>query len=97
MKSERSSQRKGSMKNTGYILAGAGLIGSMCGASALDGPNMAAGIVVTLAGLVILRIGDILIKIDRKEVMRNETAEKTRAERKEVTFRKWIESGTMDG
>ena len=97
MKSERSSQRKGSMKNTGYILAGAGLIGSMCGASALDGPNMAAGIVVTLAGMAMLRIGDILIKIDRKEVIQNETAEKACAERKEVTFRKWIESGTMDG
>lgn len=57
------------MKNTGYILAGAGLIGSMCGASALDGPNMAAGIVVILAGMALLRIGDILIKIGRKEVM----------------------------
>lgn len=85
------------MKNTGYILAGAGLIGSMCGASALDGPNMAAGIVVTLAGLAALGTGDLLIKIQRKEVMRNETAEKVSAQRKEVTFRRWIDSGTMDG
>ena len=83
------------MKNTGYILAGAGLIGSMCGASALDGPNMAAGIVITLAGLAALRIGDLLIKMQRKEAAKNETAEKVSAQRKEDTFRKWIETGEL--
>lgn len=85
------------MKNTGYILAGAGLIGSMCGASALDGPNMAAGIVITLAGLAALGTGDLLIKIHRKEVVRYETAEKVSAQRKESTFRNWIECGELGG
>ena len=85
------------MKNTGYILAGAGLIGSMCGASALDGPNMAAGIVVTLAGLAALRIGDLLIKAQRKEVMQHETAEKVSTQRKESTFRNWVKTGELGG
>ena len=90
------------MKNTGYILAGAGLIGSMCGASALDGPDMAAGIaimaagiVVTLAGLAALRIGDLLIKMQRKEETKNEAAEKACTQRKESTFRNWIDSGEL--
>ena len=85
------------MKNISYMIAGAGLIGSMCGASALDGPNMAAGIVVTLAGLAALGTGDLLIKMKRKEVMQNETAEKVSAQRKESTFRNWIESGELGG
>ena len=85
------------MKNTGYILAGVGLIGSMCGASALDGPNMEAGIVVTLAGLAALRIGDLLIKMQRKEVIRYEAAEKACSQRKEDTFSRWINSGRLDG
>lgn len=97
MKSERSSQRKGSMKNVGYILAGTGLIGSMCGASALDGPNMAAGIAIMAAGLAALRTGDLLIKTQRKEVIQHETAEKACAQRKEDTFRRWIDSGRLDG
>ena len=85
------------MKNISYMIAGAGLIGTMVGASALDGPDMAAGIAIMTAGLVALRTGDLLIKAKRKEVIQHETAEKACAERKEVTFRKWIESGTMDG
>ena len=85
------------MKNTGYILAGAGLIGSMCGASALDGPNMEAGIAVTLAGLVALRIGDLLIKMQRKEATKNETAEKACTQRKENTFRNWVKTGELGG
>ena len=85
------------MKNAGYILAGVGLIGGMCGASALDGPNMAAGIVITLAGLVALRIGDLLIKMQRKEATKNETAEKVSAQRKENTFRNWVKTGELDG
>ena len=85
------------MKNTGYTLAGVGLIGSMCGASALDGPNMAAGIVITLAGLVALRIGDLLIKMQRKEATKNETAEKVSAQRKECTFRNWVKTGELGG
>ena len=85
------------MKNISYMIAGAGLIGTMVGASALDGPDMAAGIAVTLAGLVALRIGDLLIKTQRKEKIQHETAEKACAERKEDTFRKWIESGRMNG
>lgn len=97
MKSERSSQRKGSMKNVGYILAGAGLIGSMCGASALDGPDMAAGIVIMAAGLAALGTGDLLIKIQRKEVIQNETAEKACTQRKEDTFRNWIKTGELVG
>ena len=97
MKSERNSQRKGNMKNTGYILAGAGLIGTMAGASALDGPDMAAGIVVTLAGLAALGTGDLLIKVKRREVMQHETAEKACSQRKEDTFHRWINSGRLDG
>ena len=85
------------MKNISYMIAGVGLIGTMVGASALDGPDMAAGISIMAAGLAALRTGDLLIKMQRKEVMRNETAEKACAERKEDTFRRWIEFGTMDG
>lgn len=85
------------MKNAGYILAGAGLICSMCGASALDGPDMAAGIAIMAAGLVALGTGDLLIKIHRKEVMWCETAEKACTQRKEDTFRRWIDSGRLDG
>ena len=85
------------MKNISYMIAGAGLIGTMVGASALDGPDMAAGIAIMAAGLSALGTGDLLIKIQRKEVIQHETAEKVSAQRKEVTFRKWIESGTMDG
>ena len=97
MKSERNSQRKGSMKNTGYILAGAGLIGTMVGASALDGPDMAAGIAIMAAGLAARRTGDLLIKMKRKEVMQNETAEKVSAQRKENTFRNWVKTGELGG
>ena len=85
------------MKNVGYILAGAGLIGSMCGASALDGPNMAEGIVITLAGLAALGTGDLLIKIQRKEVIQHETAEKACAQRKENTFSNWVKTGELGG
>lgn len=97
MKSERSRQRKGSMKNVGYILAGAGLIGTMVGASALDGPDTAAGIAIMAAGLAALRTGDLLIKTQRKEVIQHETAEKACTQRKEDTFRRWIDSGRLDG
>ena len=62
------------MKNISYILAGAGLIGMMVGASALDGPDMVAGIAIMAAGLAALGAGDLLIKIHRKEVIQNETA-----------------------
>ena len=85
------------MKNTGYILAGAGLIGTMVGASALDGPDMAAGIAIMAAGLAALRTGDLLIKMKRKEVMQNETAEKVSAQRKENTFRNWVKTGELGG
>ena len=85
------------MKNISYMIAGAGLIGTMVGASASDGPDMAAGIVITLAGLVALRIGDLLIKMQRKEVMWRETAEKACAERKEDTFRRWVKTGELGG
>ncbi|MGN0357079.1 MAG: hypothetical protein ACI4E0_04580 [Blautia sp.] len=85
------------MKNTGYILAGAGLIGTMVGASALDGPDMAAGIAIMAAGLAALGTGDLLIKIQRKEVMQHEIAEKVSTQRKESTFRNWIESGKLVG
>ena len=85
------------MKNISYMIAGAGLIGTMVGASALDGPDMAAGIVVTLAGLAALRIGDLLIKAQRKEVMQHETAEKVSAQRKECTFRNWVKTGELGG
>ena len=83
------------MKNISYMIAGAGLIGTMVGASALDGPDMAAGIVVTLAGLAALRIGDLLIKMQRKEETKNEAAEKACTQRKESTFRNWIDSGEL--
>ena len=85
------------MKNTGYILAGSGLIGTMVGASALDGPDMSAGIAIMAAGLVALGTGDLLIKIQRKEVIQNETAEKACAQRKEDTFRNWIKTGELGG
>ena len=85
------------MKNAGYILAGAGLIGTMVGASALDGPDMAAGIVIMAAGLVALGAGDLLIKMQRKEVVWRETAEKACSQRKKDTFRRWIDSGRLDG
>ena len=85
------------MKNISYMIAGAGLIGTMVGASALDGPDMAAGIAIMAAGLAALGTGDLLIKIQRKEVMQNETAEKVSAQRKESTFRNWIESGELGG
>lgn len=93
----RGKEKDTGMKNTGYILAGAGLIGSMCGASALDGPDMAAGIVVTLAGLAALGAGDLLIKVKRKEAIRYEATEKACSQRKEDTFRRWINSGRLDG
>ena len=85
------------MKNISYMIAGAGLIGMMVGASALDGPDMAAGIVVMTAGLAALGAGDLLIKIQRKEMVQHETAEKVSAQRKEDTFRRWINSGRLDG
>ena len=85
------------MKNTGYILAGAGLIGTMVGASALDGPDMAAGIVVMTAGLAALGVGDLLIKMQRKEVMWRETVEKACTQRKEDTFHNWIKTGKLGG
>ena len=85
------------MKNISYMIAGAGLIGTMVGASALDGPDMATGIIITLAGLAALRIGDLLIKMQRKEVMWRETAEKACAERKEDTFRRWVKTGELGG
>ena len=85
------------MKNISYMIAGAGLIGTMVGASALDGPDMAAGIAIIAAGLAALRIGDLLIKMQRKEVIRYETAEKACSQRKEDTFRRWIDSGRLDG
>ena len=85
------------MKNTGYILAGAGLIGTMAGASALDGPDMAAGIAIMAAGLVALGAGDLLIKIHRKEAIQNETAEKVSTKRKESTFRNWVKTGELGG
>ena len=85
------------MKNAGYILAGAGLIGTMVGASALDGPDMAAGIVIMAAGLVALGAGDLLIKMQRKEVVWRETAEKACAQRKENTFRNWVKTGELGG
>ena len=83
------------MKNISYMIAGAGLIGTMVGASALDGPDMAAGIAIMAAGLVALRTGDLLIKAKRKEVIQHETAEKACAQRKGDTFRKWIETGEL--
>ena len=85
------------MKNISYMIAGAGLIGTMVGASALDGPDMAAGIAIMAAGLAALGVGDLLIKIQRKEVMWRETAEKVSAQRKESTFHNWIESGKLGG
>ena len=85
------------MKNISYMIAGAGLIGTMVGASALDGPDMAAGIAIMAAGLAALRIGDLLIKIQRKEVMWRETAEKVSAQRKENTFRNWVKTGELGG
>ena len=85
------------MKNISYMIAGAGLIGTMVGASALDGPDMAAGIAIMAAGLAALGTGDLLIKIHRKEVIQNETAEKVSTQRKESTFRNWIESGELGG
>ena len=69
----------------------------MVGASALDGPDMAVGIAIMTAGLAALRIGDLLIKIQRKEVMWRETAEKACAQRKEDTFRNWIKTGELGG
>ena len=83
------------MKNISYMIAGAGLIGTMVGASALDGPDMAAGIAIIAAGLEALRTGDLLIKAKRKEVIQHETAEKACAQRKGDTFRKWIETGEL--
>lgn len=85
------------MKNISYMIAGAGLIGTMVGASALDGPDTAAGIVVMTAGLVTLGVGDLLIKMKRKEVMWRETVEKACSQRKEDTFRRWVNSGRLDG
>ena len=85
------------MKNISYMIAGAGLIGTMVGASALDGPDMAAGIAIMAAGLAALRIGDLLIKMQRKEATKNETAEKVSAQRKENTFRNWVKTGELDG
>lgn len=85
------------MKNISYMIAGAGLIGTMVGASALDGPDTAAGIVVMAAGLVTLGVGDLLIKMKRKEVMWRETVEKACSQRKEDTFRRWVNSGRLDG
>ena len=85
------------MKNISYMIAGAGLIGTMVGASALDGPDTATGIVVMTAGLAALGAGDLLIKIQRKEVMQHETAEKVSAERKENTFRNWVKTGELGG
>ena len=83
------------MKNISYMIAGAGLIGTMVGASALDGPDMAAGIAIMAAGLAALGTGDLLIKIHRKEVIQHETAEKACTQRKESTFRNWIDSGEL--
>lgn len=85
------------MKNISYMIAGAGLIGTMVGASALDGPDMAAGIAIMAAGLAALRIGDLLIKMQRKEATKNETAEKVSAQRKECTFRNWVKTGELGG
>ena len=85
------------MKKTGYILAGVGLIGSMCGASALDGPNMAAGIAIMAAGLAALGTGDLLIKVKRKEAIRYEATEKACTQRKENTFRNWVKTGELGG
>ena len=85
------------MKNISYMIAGAGLIGTMVGASALDGPDMEAGIAIMAAGLAALRIGDLLIKIQRKEVMWCETAEKVSVQRKENTFRNWVKTGELGG
>ena len=83
------------MKNISYMRAGAGLSGTMVVPSALDGPDMAAGLAIMAAGLSALGTGDLLIKIQRKEVIQNETAEKVSAKRKESTFRNWIESGEL--
>ena len=83
------------MKNISYMIAGAGLIGTMVGASALDGPDMSVGIAIMAAGLAALRTGDLLIKAKRKEVIQHETAEKAFAQRKGDTFRKWIETGEL--
>ena len=85
------------MKNISYMIAGAGLIGTMVGASALDGPDTAAGIAIMAAGLAALGVGDLLIKMKRKEVMWRETVEKACAQRKEDTFSRWIDSGRLDG
>ena len=85
------------MKNISYMIAGAGLIGTMVGASALDGPDTAAGIVVMTAGLAALGVGDLLIKMQRKEVMQHETAEKVSTQRKENTFRNWVKTGELGG
>ena len=85
------------MKNISYMIAGAGLIGTMVGASALDGPDMSVGIAIMAAGLAALRIGDLLIKAQRREVIQNETAEKVSTQRKESTFRNWIECGELGG
>ena len=85
------------MKNISYMIAGAGLIGTMVGASALDGPDMAAGIAIMAAGLAALGTGDLLIKMKRKEAMQNETAEKVSAQRKESTFRNWVKTGELGG
>ena len=85
------------MKNISYMIAGVGLIGTMVGASALDGPDTATGIVAMTAGLAALGVGDSLIKMQRKEMMWRETVEKACAQRKEDTFRRWINSGRLDG
>ena len=85
------------MKNISYMIAGAGLIGTMVGASALDGPDMAAGIAIMAAGLAALGTGDLLIKIKRKEVIQHETAEKVSTQRKENTFRNWVKTGELGG
>ena len=47
------------MKNISYMIAGAGLIGTMVGASALDGPETAAGIASMAAGGAALGVGDL--------------------------------------
>ena len=85
------------MKNISYMIAGAGLIGTMVGASALDGPDMAAGIAILAAGLAALGAGDLLIKAKRKEAIRHEATEKVSAQRKESTFRNWVECGELGG
>ena len=85
------------MQNTRYMIAGAGLLGTMVGASALDGPDTATGIVVMAAGLAALGTGDLLIKVKRKEAIRYEATEKACSQRKEDTFRRWINSGRLDG